>query len=526
MQGASGAEESMKITLVHPPLHLRNVSGIPAVQPPIGLAYVAASLRAAGHEVRAVDGLGEAIGRVTDLGDGFFVHGLLPEEIAERVDADSDVVGVSTMFSSLWPISRAVVQAIARRLPHATLVCGGEHVTHCTELVLRETGAHFAVLGEGEETVCELVARLAGEPDAKPFEQIDGLAFRGADGRLVVNPKRRRRRALDEIPWPAWDLFPVDRYVEARLFASMPFDPAQRPMVIVGSRGCPYTCKFCSNESMWGTHYFTRDPRDIVDEMEEYQRRYGANDFHFLDLTPIINRRWAKQLCRELVARDLGVTWKTAAGTRSEALDRELLHLMAQAGCDELILAPESGSKRVNEITRKRIDLENVLDVARIVRDDAIPLSVSAFMVIGFPEERLRDALATYRYLLRMVWAGFSIVFLNRFAAYPGSQYYRDALAEGRVDLSDAYFLDLDRNLDVRSGSHSWHPRWSGGFVHALRIGGYLVFYGAFYLLRPLTAVRAAWRVLRNRPRTRFERFFSFRLWQSAPALEARPPEK
>ena len=512
----------MKITLVHPPLHLRNVKGLPAIQPPIGLAYIAASLRARGHEVLAVDGLGEAIGRVTDLHDGFFVHGLLPEEIAERIDPDSDVVGVSTMFSSLWPISREVVNAIHRRLPNAALVCGGEHVTHCTELVLRDTPARHAVLGEGEETVCELVAHLAGEPGAPSLDRIDGLAYRDDTGRVVINPRRRRRRTLDEIPWPAWDLFPVERYVDARLFASMPFDPAQRPMVLIGSRGCPYTCKFCSNENMWGTHYFTRDPKDIVDEMELYMRRYGANDFHFLDLTPIINRRWAKELCRELIARKLGVTWKTAAGTRSEALDRELLHLMAEAGCDEMILAPESGSKRVLEVTRKRIDLENVLEVVRIVRDDQIPLSVSAFMIIGFPEERLRDVLQTYRYLLRMVWAGFSIVFLNRFAAYPGSQYYADALREGRVDLSDEYFLDLDRNLDFATGFHSWHPRWSSAFVHALRIAGYLVFYGAFYLLRPLTAARAFWRVLRNRPRSRFERFFSFRLWRSSPTLEVR----
>ena len=71
---------------------------------------------------------------------------------------------------------------------------------------------------------------------------------------------------------------------------------------------------------MWGVHYFTLDSRDIVDEIATYMRDFGANDFHFLDLTPIINQRWAKQLCREMIARDLGITWKTAAGTRSEAL--------------------------------------------------------------------------------------------------------------------------------------------------------------------------------------------------------------
>lgn len=516
----------MKVTLVHPPLHVRNVKGLPAVQPPIGLAYVAASLLEAEHEVRAVDGLGEAIGRISDVGDGFFVHGMLPEEIAERVDPDSDVVGVSTMFSSFWPISRAVVEAIHARLPQAVIVCGGEHVTHCTELVLSQSPARYAVLGEGEETVCELLAHLAGDADAPTPDRIAGLAWRDAEGRVVVNPKRKRRRTLDAIPWPAWDLFPVERYIDAGLFASMSFDPSQRAMVLVGSRGCPYTCKFCSNEQMWGTHYFTRSPRDIVDEIETYQRRYGASDFHFLDLTPIINRRWAKELCREMIARGLKITWKTAAGTRSEALDRELLHLMAEAGCDELILAPESGSSRVLEINRKRIDLEGVLEVVRTVRRDRIPLAVSAFMIVGFPEERMRDVLQSYRYLLRMVWAGFSIVFINRFAAYPGSEHYDIALREGRVQLSDEYFLDLDRNFDFSTSFTSWHPRWSSGFVHGLRVLGYLVFYGAYYLLRPIAAARAVWGVLRNRPRSRFERFFSFRLWSASRTLQVRVREE
>lgn len=291
----------------------------------------------------------------------------------------------------------------------------------------------------------------------------------------------------------------------------MSFDAAQRPMLILGTRGCPYTCKFCSNEQMWGINYFKRSPKDIVDEMEFYVRTYGASDFHFQDLTLILNRRWTHELCDEILARDLKITWKTASGTRSEALDLELLRKISRSGCDELTLAPESGSPDMSRITRKRVQLERVLQMARLVRNDGMPMRVNGLMIVGYPEERLRDVLRTFVYLARMARAGFSNASIHRFTAYPGSEHHDIAVREGKIPYDDDYFLNLEMSFPFTRVS--WHPRWSGAFIFLLITVAYFVFFGAYYLCKPLHIAGSIWAVLANRPRTRIERYFAYRVW-------------
>lgn len=501
----------MKVALVQPPLTLRNPKWLPQVQPPIGVAYIAAALRAAGHTVRVVDAVGEGIGRCTRFRDDRYAYGLPIDEILDRIGGDTEAIGVGIMFSNFWPLSKRLIGALRTRFPSAAIICGGEHVTALPRLVIEDAPVDYSVIGEGEETTVELLAHLSGAPGRLPLERIAGLAYRTADGAIVTTPPRQRRRAVDRIPWPAWDLFPLEQYFDARLFGAMSFDPTQRPMVILGTRGCPYTCKFCSNEGMWGINYFMRDPKDVVDEMELYVRRYGATDFHFQDLTLIINNRWAHKLCDEILARNLNITWKTASGTRSEALDLDLLRKMSRSGCDEVVLAPESGSPEIGRVTRKRVRLDKILDVARMVRDHAVPMRVRGLMIMGNPEERLRDVLQTYAYLVRMARAGFSSVSMHRFTAYPGSEYHDVALRNGEIVHNDEYFLSM--GLSFPFGRVSWHPHWNGGFIFLLLMLAYCVFFATYYLSKPVEIGHSAWSVVRKRPRTRLERYLAYRLW-------------
>jgi hypothetical protein len=123
-----------------------------------------------------------------------------------------------------------------------------------------------------------------------------------------------------------------------------------------------------------------------------------------------------------------------------------------------------------------------------------------------------------------MARAGFSTLYVNRFTAYPGSEYHDIAVKDGRIVHDDAYFLDLERNFGLLNSGVSWHPRWSGRFVLLLWAIAYAVFFGTFYLGKPSEAVRGLAAVLRNRPRTRFERFFAFLLWQPLGERRGRMP--
>jgi radical SAM superfamily enzyme YgiQ (UPF0313 family) len=492
---------------------------VPLVCPPLGLAYLAGALREGGHDPVLVDGVGAGFGRFTAFLNGTFLHGLPVDELVERVPADVALVGIGVMFSDYWPLAKRVAAALRARFPRVPIVFGGEHPSACPRFCLEDSCADFVVVGEGEETLCELADALSlepGDPARKPLDEIGSLVRRTPDG-VVATPRRRRLRRLDDLPWPAWDLVELERYLDANLGYGVA--PGRRSMVMLGTRGCPYTCKFCSNEGMWGTQYFRRDPADVVDEMEHYVARYGARDFQFHDLTFVVNHDWCLRVAREIRDRGLDVTWQLISGTRSEALDAELLRAMSSAGCHTIYLAPESGSSRILDVIRKRVDLGKILSVARTVKRERIPMRVGAFIIYGFPEERFSDVLRTWWLLLRMLAAGFDVVDSARFSAYPGSEYHDEALRAGRIRYDDDYFLSLQRRPGLAGAS--WHPRWSGRTIFAFQLVHYAIYLTGYFLVRPRRIADFLDGVLGNRPKTRFERFFAYALWQ--PLRRRRP---
>ncbi len=112
---------------------------------------------------------------------------------------------------------------------------------------------------------------------------------------------------------------------------------------MLATRGCPYSCTFCSSPDMWTTRYYARSPASVVDEIADYVERYGISNVDFEDLTAFINRDWILAFCAELVRRDLHISYQLPSGTRSEALDAEVLAPLWRSGCRNLTYAPESG---------------------------------------------------------------------------------------------------------------------------------------------------------------------------------------
>src|SRR5262249_39421813 len=132
----------------------------------------------------------------------------------------------------------------------------------------------------------------------------------------------------------------------------------RRAMPMLASRGCPYTCTFCSSPSMWSTRWVSRDPKLVLQEIKAYIDRYGINHIDFNDLTTVINRRWMLEFTRLVSDEGLKLTWSLSSGTRREALDEEVLASMKRAGIQRLTYAPESGSKKTLERIQKRVDLD------------------------------------------------------------------------------------------------------------------------------------------------------------------------
>ncbi len=434
----------MKVVLINPPTFATATTLAQESVPPLGLAYVAAATRAAGHEVVVVDAVGSALGqhRLYRPIPGTLLTGLSVPEIAARIPEDAGVIGVSCMFSNAWPPVRDLLQSLRLAFPTAFVVLGGEHATACADFVLRTCAAVDAcVLGEGEAAFVALLRALeAGDDPAG----VPGVAARGRDGKGATGTgcpgsgRAARIADLASIAAPDWEAFPLEGYLAGQRVHGV---VRGRTMPILASRGCPHRCSFCSSPAMWTTRWAARDPASVVDEMRACVDRYHVNDFAFYDLTALSSRGWTIEFCQRLVQADLGVTWQLPSGTRTEAMDEEVCRLMHRAGCRNLNFAPESGSPRILDRIRKRVDLPAMLQVMKAAV--AAGLAVKVNIVLGFPDETPADIAQSFALIARYAAIGAEAVSVFPFVPYPGSELHRELVASGRIHMDDAYFANL-----------------------------------------------------------------------------------
>lgn len=468
----------MRVTLVHPPQLISPTNYISTIAiPPLGLAYLASSAREAGHEVSAVDAVGEGLEDIWrfEQAEGIWLRGLRLDDIVDRIDPDVDVIGVGCMFSCQWPPARELLCRIRARFPRTTILLGGEHATSAPERVLDEAPIDLCVLGEGEETFVEVLSRLEG---GRTMEGVAGAAWRnGTDA--VRNDPRDRIRNVDDIPLPGWDLFPVEAYID---YASPHGAVRGRSMPMLATRGCPYQCTFCSSPFMWTTTWRAREVKSVVDEMMMYRESYGATDIHFEDLTAVVKRTWILEFCRELLSREAEFTWQLPSGTRSEAIDEEVAALMVRAGCRNFSYSIESGSEETLKLIKKRIHLDKVHVSARAAMKAGIRLQVN--FILGFPHETWRHARDTYREIARCAAIGFHEFNCCAFSPLPNTEAFFELRDTIGLRESDEFYYSLFGYMDI-TDYQSYHPRWSNWRLRAMIYSAYALFYGLSYLVRP-----------------------------------------
>lgn len=496
MLPAKAARASATIALVRPPvLQLRKSLSAYGAILPIGLAYVAAVLREAGHRVQVIDAPGEAIDRVVDVPSPIGTlaqNGLGPDEIVERIAPGTRILGITHMFLHEWPTVRAIAEAAKAKIPGLVVVVGGENATSFWSWMFAATDAvDFCVLGEGEATMLELVHRLTA---GLPVTGLQGVASRVEHGGAAASATNfggkgagglsERHTHLDEIPRPAWDLFPVQAYLAG---ADNHGVNRGRSMPMLATRGCPYRCTFCSSPSMWTTKYVTRSPREVVDEIKDYVERYGITNVNFCDLTAIIRKEWVVEFCGLLKSEGVAITWQLPTGTRTEVLDAEVLGLLFETGCRNITYAPESGSDRMLETIKKMVKLPRMLDSLGYAHAAGLVTRVN--IIIGHPEEQWSDTRQSLKFLFKAALKGCDDAAVMIFAPYPGSADFEKLLAAGKVAMNDDYyFLAL-----ARSGlsSKTYNPRMTTKQLVFAQYGMLLAFYATAYLSRP-------WRVFKT----------------------------
>jgi len=470
------------ITLIRPPIIFSATAYSTPVTLPIGLAYIASLLRQHNYSVSLVDCIGLDIDRITTSEDGRFkMQGASFEKAIAAIPPQSDIIGFSVMFSQEWPFIRNFIRAVRKAFPHATFVVGGEHITALPEYSLRDCPEiNFAITGEGELSFLALCSAIRKKEN---LQAVPGVCYL-QDGAFFSNPKKRIVN-VDEMPWPAWDLLQLEPYFQPNFTMGISHG---RNLPILATRGCPYQCTFCSSATMWTTKYVMRKPEDVVDEIEYNIKQYGANGIDFFDLTAIVQKKWVMEFTEELKRRKIKIPWSLPSGTRSEALDSEVLSNLKETGMELLVYAPENGSARVLKEVKKRVNLRRMISSIKMAKKNQ--LTVKLNLVIGFPKEERIDVLKTALMMWYLAFNGVDDADLSLFSPYPGSELFRELSREKSIPvIDDSYFENLLVMYDF-TFLKSYCKAISGLELNIYRVIAMSIFYVISYLWFPTRIFR------------------------------------
>ena len=471
------------VTLLRPPIISSCSSFSVPVTPPLALAYLTATLERAGYSVDPIDALGEKITHIEKLARGRKAQGLLLAEMIRRINPRTDILGVSIMFTQEWPVIRDLMAEIKKAHPHITIIAGGEHITALPEFSMEDCAAlGYCALGEGEETLRDFVGAVRSGQDPR---QVPGLCYRNGEG-FEKSPKRKRIANLAEIPWPAWDKLPIEAYLASGYGNGV---NNGRNMPMLATRGCPYQCTFCSNPVMYERKYVMRAVDDVIAEMMHYIKHRRAEFIEFYDLTAIVQKKWIVEFCDKYLENGLTVGWSLPSGTRSEALDGEVLALLHRTNCRYLVYAPESGSPITLKQIKKEVRLDRLLaSVRTAVR---LGINTRCNLIIGFPKETTREVFKTLVFQVKLAWLGVDDAPIYMFSPYPGSTLFDDLKGTGQIPaLNDDYFDGLLAQMDL-GVDKTYCKNINGSTLRRYRLVGMSVFYGLSYLFRPFRIIRS-----------------------------------
>jgi len=354
-------------------------SKVTSFTPPLGVLYLAAHLRKhLGAEVRVADVL----------------HMKNPaQEIAGAVrHLQPDLVGLSGLTCEDFMLHQAA-QIVRSVLPGVPLVAGGPYASSDPARLLSDRNIDAAVIGEGEETLLELVRCVQEEGPAwkSSLAAIAGVASRGENGAVRHSPPRPPISDLDSLPPPAWDAIDV-RWFWAR--RSMSTAGVRPYMPIFTSRGCPYSCTYCHN--LFGRKFRARSPESVVEEMAELQQVFGVNDFEFLDDSINLDRQRFAAILTGLLDRGLHPMLHFPNGVRTDHLTEEEIRLIHQVGAGEISVAVETASPRLQKRTKKNLDLEKVRRNIELMAK--LRIFTRGFFMLGYPTETEEELRATIEY--------------------------------------------------------------------------------------------------------------------------------
>lgn len=379
---------------------------------PFGIAYIAAACRKAGHKVEIYN---------QDLYHWPETH---LRDLLDREDFDLvgiGVVGGYYQYRKLLKISEAINQSKKRPF----YLIGGHGPSPEPEYFLKKTKADAVVIGEGEETVVELLRALE---EKQSFVDVAGIAFLN-HGKLIQTPRRKLISDIDKIPFPAWDLLPMDYYA---LFRAVNIRNNQRYMAVLSGRGCVFQCAFCYRMD---PGFRPRSAESIIEEINILKSKYQVSYIEFLDELFMNSVERTVGLCESFIKAKLDINW--ACNGRLNFARKDVLKLMKESGCVFINYGIESLDEQALRLMNKALTVKQITEGIENTLDCGI--SPGFNIIFGNRGETKESLKKGVDFLLKYDNHA-QLRTIRPVTPYPGSPLYYYAIEKGLLkDCADFY---------------------------------------------------------------------------------------
>lgn len=375
---------------------------------PLGLAYISSSLKKNGYNVHCLN-----LNHYTEP-----IEAMLHREITGK---NIDVVcigGLSAHFNKV----RAVLNIARSIKPDIITIAGGGLISSEPALMLKALKLDFGIIGEGEETISELADAII---NGKDYRNVNGIIYVDKDEGVNMTPPRKEIADIDAIPWPDYDGFEIEKYLDMFIPSSYinmyPFDKP-RELPILASRSCPYSCTFCYHPI--GKKYRQRSLDNIFEELEHLVKKYRINMLAVYDELFSTNRKRLEEFCERIKKYSL----KWIVQLRVDSVDAEMLSMMKDAGCYYISYGLESACDKILESMKKKITVPHIEKALKLTREAGV--GIQGNFIFGDSAETWETANETLEWWLKhreyQIW-------LIPIETYPGTELYHRAVNKGLI---------------------------------------------------------------------------------------------
>lgn len=395
----------MKVLFVNPPQTASKYKFMGVIAPPLGIAYMAGVLQENNIDVEILDASAEDM----DFKD-------VEKELLKR---KPDLVALTALTPT---IGRALetAQVVKETLPDSIVVMGGYHPTFNFIETLEDENVDIVIRGEGEYIMLNLVQALENQSS---LHDVKGIVFEDKNSKeIVVNPEAPLIQDLDELPFPALNLLPMDKY---RLL-----DMDTHMTTMITTRGCPMQCSFCSSATMHGKKIRERSIENIVDEIEYLKTNYDIDTIAFMDDTFTLKKRKVMAICDEILKRNIEIMW--GCTSRVDTLDEKLLKKMKEAGCITIFIGVESADQQQLDNMCKNTTIAKIENAFKIARK--LKIRTIASVALGMPGDTKEIMNKTVKFVhkLKPNYAIYSLA-----TPYPGTRFYKEAFEKNLIKIKD-----------------------------------------------------------------------------------------